>query len=134
MNPDNVRLPAIFLMIVAGINTAILVLYVVVYSALGAIVVFAPAQQGSTGDEQLIAGGVMGFYTLIFGLGVVWNVFIGWAGWNMFRTQKHTIALVGAILAVIPCFNPCCFLGIPIGIWSIVVLNDPNAKAMFQTS
>ena len=42
-------------------------------------------------------------------------------------------AMTGAILAVIPCFSPCCIVGIPIGIWALVVLNDPVVKKGFSS-
>jgi hypothetical protein len=36
------------------------------------------------------------------------------------------------ILVMIPCLSPCCILGIPIGIWGLIVLMDPNVKAAFR--
>jgi hypothetical protein len=32
---------------------------------------------------------------------------------------------------MIPCLSPCCCLGLPIGIWALVVLLDNNVKASF---
>jgi hypothetical protein len=32
---------------------------------------------------------------------------------------------------MIPCISPCCLLGLPIGIWALVVLLKPEVKAAF---
>lgn len=37
-----------------------------------------------------------------------------------------------AILAMIPCVSPCCLLGLPLGIWALIVLLKPEVKAAFQ--
>jgi hypothetical protein len=37
----------------------------------------------------------------------------------------------GPALGLIPCFCPSCFVGIPVGIWSLVVLMKPEVKAAF---
>jgi hypothetical protein len=40
-------------------------------------------------------------------------------------------ARLGAILAVIPCIGPGYFLGIPFGIWALVILGRPEVYNMF---
>jgi hypothetical protein len=37
-----------------------------------------------------------------------------------------------SILAAAPCLSPCCLFGLPIGIWSIVVLMNDNVKRSFS--
>jgi hypothetical protein len=32
---------------------------------------------------------------------------------------------------MIPCVSGCCFLGIPIGIWAIITLGNPDVKVAF---
>jgi hypothetical protein len=39
---------------------------------------------------------------------------------------------VAAILAMVPCLTPCCFLGLPVGIWALVVLNRAKIKSEFH--
>ena len=41
--------------------------------------------------------------------------------------------MTATILAMIPCISPCCLLGLPVGIWSLVVLLDENVKASFRS-
>jgi hypothetical protein len=40
--------------------------------------------------------------------------------------------LAAAIVALIPCFSPCCLIGLPIGIWALVVLSKPEVKSQFE--
>lgn len=51
---------------------------------------------------------------------------------KMKNLTSHTFAVVAAIFALIPCTSPCCFLGLPFGIWALVVLNDESVKAGFR--
>jgi hypothetical protein len=49
---------------------------------------------------------------------------------KMFRLQSFGIALASAIIAMLPC-QCCCVLGLPFGIWALVVLNKPEVKSQF---
>ena len=60
------------------------------------------------------------------------NVYIFIAALRMKRLQNYSMAKTAAILSVIPCLGPCYLLGIPFGIWALVVLADPNVKAAFS--
>jgi predicted PurR-regulated permease PerM len=50
---------------------------------------------------------------------------------KMKNLRSYSLAMAAAILAMIPCISPCCLLGLPFGIWAIVVLVDPHVKAAF---
>jgi len=49
----------------------------------------------------------------------------------MKELRNWTLAMVASILAMVPCIGACCLIGIPIGIWSLVVLMKPEVKAAF---
>jgi len=53
-------------------------------------------------------------------------------GLSMLKLQNRLVALAGSI-AIMPgtCF--CCFLGFPVGVWSIAVLMRPEVKAAFHS-
>ncbi len=55
-----------------------------------------------------------------------------WGGISMLRVKNFPIAYTAAILSVIPCCSGCYFIGIPFGIWALVVLNRPDVKGSFQ--
>jgi GYF domain 2 len=51
---------------------------------------------------------------------------------KMKRLENHGLAMAASILAMIPCLSPCCLLGLPIGIWALVVLLKPEVKSAFH--
>lgn len=50
---------------------------------------------------------------------------------SMIRLRSYRSAMAAAILSVIPCCSPCLFLGIPFGIWAIILLVRPEVKESF---
>jgi hypothetical protein len=58
-------------------------------------------------------------------------VFIG--AIKMKNLSSYSFAMAAAIMAMIPCVSPCCFLGWPFGIWALVVLSDSSVKAAFRS-
>ena len=53
-------------------------------------------------------------------------------GWMMMNRKSYSLAMAAAIISVIPCFSSCCIVGIPFGIWAMVVLMDPQVKSSFH--
>lgn len=51
---------------------------------------------------------------------------------KMKSLQSYTLAMIATILVMIPCNCPCCIIGIPFGIWSLVVLMNNDVKAAFR--
>jgi hypothetical protein len=64
---------------------------------------------------QLVLGGLMGF-----------------GGLKMKNLQSFPLAIAASIIAIVPCFNCCYCLGIPLGIWSLIVLNKAEVKTAFR--
>lgn len=60
------------------------------------------------------------------------SVMISIGGGKMASMESYRLARLGAILACIPFVTPFIFLGIPFGIWALVLLNDPQVKAAFE--
>jgi hypothetical protein len=61
------------------------------------------------------------------------SAFLIVAGVKMLQREHYKITLTGSILAMIPCTAGLgCFFGIPIGIWSLVVLRRPEIIAAFK--
>ncbi len=65
-------------------------------------------------------------------LGIAISALIIFAAQKMRALQSYALVVTGAILAVVPCISPCCCIGIPVGVWVLVVLFKPEVKAMFQ--
>ena len=69
-------------------------------------------------------------------VGVAFVVLIGLVilvgGLKMKKLESHGLAVTASILALLPCSFPCCLIGLPIGIWALVVLFRPEVKNAFH--
>ncbi len=65
-------------------------------------------------------------------LGIGTNIVMLIGALKMMKVQSWGFALAAAILVMLPCGSCCCFLGIPLGIWCIILLNKPEVKAAFR--
>jgi hypothetical protein len=93
------------------------------------------AGAGMSGNQDMPPGfemlsGGLGIVSGIIGLAMAVVVLLG--ALKMKKLESYTFALVTAIIAMVPCISPCCVLGIPIGIWALVVLNKPEVKGAFH--
>ena len=63
-------------------------------------------------------------------VGLIANAILLMSGIRMKKLSGHGFCIMGAIVALI--FNGCCCAGIPVGIWSLIVLNHPDVIAGFK--
>lgn len=49
----------------------------------------------------------------------------------MMQRSSYAAAMTAAIFNVIPCLAVCYLLGIPLGIWALILLRDPTVKPAF---
>lgn len=90
---------------------------------------------GAAADPGMAEGFVIGTYAGLFGdvIGIVLQVVVFMGAMNMLKLQKRSMAMAATVISVIPCIgSACCILGIPFGIWGLVVLNDPVVKSAFR--
>lgn len=80
--------------------------------------------------EGVIIGQVLGGLFDLIGIGV--QAFVLFGAYKMMKLESLTIAKAACIVSVIPCLSACCVLGIPFGIWGLVVLNDRGVSSHFQ--
>jgi len=62
---------------------------------------------------------------------VVVNLVIIFGGVQMARCASYGTAMTATILAMLNFGTCCCVIGIPIGIWSLVILLQPDVKGVF---
>jgi len=74
--------------------------------------------------------GSVGAASAVVGLAVA--AFIIFAALKMRELKQWELSLAASIVAMIPCVSPCCILGLPIGIWALVVLMRPDVKEAFH--
>ncbi len=124
---SQVQPPAIALMVVGGLGvlgSLLGLLARLLGVGLGTFASHAP-------DERLVglfAGGV-GILAGLVGLVIYGVVLFGAIKMN--ALQSYGLAMAAAIMAMLPC-GCCCLIGLPVGIWALVVLLDANVKAAFR--
>lgn len=64
-------------------------------------------------------------------VGILVAAFVIYASLKMKELDQWGICVAASILAMVPCISPCCIVGLPVGIWSLVVLTRPEVKAAF---
>lgn len=123
---EQLKGPAIGLMATAGVGAAWQVLALIMNvtgAGMGALM------RGSRGMPNMLSGGIGAVFNVI-GLIMAVVVFLGAS--KMKNAESYGFAMAAAILAMIPCVSPCCLLGLPLGIWALIVLLKPEVKAAFQ--
>lgn len=63
---------------------------------------------------------------------IVVAAFIIYAALKMKDLKQWELSLAASVVAMIPCVSPCCIIGLPIGIWAVVVLLRPEVKEAFH--
>jgi hypothetical protein len=88
---------------------------------------------GFSRDEMfpMMLGGGMNVAGGIFKIVVAAVMLIG--AMKMKKLESYSFAMAAAIIAMVPCISPCCLLGLPFGIWALVVLSDGSVKAAFRS-
>lgn len=134
--------PAITL-IVVGVLNALLALFI---TAQGVMIMLMPAdqlrqqmeaqnpqlqQEQLPFDPAVIASSMGVGYIVVSILALILSVVIILGAVKMKNLQSWGFAAAAAVLAMIPCLSPCCIIGLPVGIWALMVLNDPDVKTSF---
>jgi hypothetical protein len=114
--------PAIALMVVASITIVLQILNVIL--ALVGVGLFA-AQGGQNKEPAFLIGQICG---TLLGIGI--NGYILSAAIKMKQLNNYSYAKTGAIISLLPC--TICWLGLPFGIWALVVLNRYEVKEAFR--
>jgi predicted Zn finger-like uncharacterized protein len=122
--------PAIALMVIGGLSIALYSVQVILLMTGHGFVFAQPppgvAQQNQAFEAGRIFGGVVGTIIAMSWAGVVLG-----GGYKMKNLESYGLAMTASIMAMIPC-NICCLVGLPFGIWSLVVLNKPEVKNAFR--
>jgi hypothetical protein len=123
---EKIKIPALCLKIVAVVN------FVLALWNLASLIFFRPATSQlyanipELQDPQIqkilhLAYGPLGIANDIFCLVMAALIFVG--ATKMQSLKNYEFAFVAAVLAMIPCLTPCCIIGLPFGIWALVVMS-----------
>lgn len=135
---DKVKGPAIALVIV-GVIGLLFGLFGILNSVLGLGLGMAQMEQLKQSGEELpewalwLVGGGAGVMQIVANLvGIACSAFVVYAGLQMQALKNHTLCQVASVIAMIPCISPCCCIGLPIGIWALLVLNKSEVRQSFN--
>jgi predicted Zn finger-like uncharacterized protein len=81
---------------------------------------------GGNPDPANLVGQVIGAF-----VSLIWGGIVTAGAVQMKRLHGFGSAMTASIVALLPC-NPCCLLGLPFGIWALVVLNRQEVKDAFS--
>ena len=54
------------------------------------------------------------------------------ASTKMRKLESYGLVMTATILSMLPCTSSCCCVGLPIGIWVLIVLSKPEVKSAFH--
>jgi hypothetical protein len=123
---EKTNLPGLLIAITAGISILVRVVFLFL-GLMGAGLAAAGGDDGGNAVVQM-ASGLVGQL-----IGIALNGVTLWGGLQMRNLQNYSLAMAAAVLATIPCCSPCVILGIPFGIWALIVLNDVQVKSAFRS-
>ncbi len=84
------------------------------------------AMKWQTDMPAAVQYGLAAISVLIFALVILGGV-------KMLQLRARGLVMTAAVLVMIPCFTSCCcFLGLPLGIWVIVLINRPEVRNQFD--
>lgn len=128
---EKVNGPAIGLFVTAGFGLLAAIAGIIM-NVLG--VGMGAAELGGSAETaqfaKMMGGGALGVVQGIFAIAVSVVIFLG--ANKMRKLESYGFSLAASIIAMVPCISPCCIIGLPIGIWAIVVLNKPEVKSHFS--
>ena len=127
---DQANGPGIGLIITGALN--------IVFSIMRAFAMIAGfsigAMQGGANNpfqQQMMAlGGTVGAVTCV--VGVLVGIVVLFGGLKMRKCESYGLCMTASILAMIPCLSICCVVGLPVGIWALVVISKPEVKSAFH--
>lgn len=124
----DVQLPATFLIAVAAIGILGQLLGLVM-NVLGMGMAGLADQPGGDAIPMMMQG-TMGIIGSI--IGILVGAFIIYGALQMKQLVNYPLAVAASAVAMVPCLSPCCCLGLPVGIWCLVILMRADVKAAFR--
>jgi hypothetical protein len=118
--------PAISLIVTAALGLTLGILRI-----LGSILQVGIIAAAHHNDLPAIFVGPVGL--AVGAIGVIMGIVVLVGAIKMKALENYGFAMAASIIALIPCVSPCCLLGIPFGIWALVVLSDPVVKSSFKS-
>ena len=130
---EKTKLPGMFLMIFGGIGILFAVFGLIIAVAGGALGVLGNLGTRSNPLNMIGAGGSMVIQIIVQVLSLAWYGAIIYGGYCLMNCKNIVMAWIGVIMAAIPC-SICCLVGLPLGIWGIIILLNEEVKTAFEAN
>ena len=125
-----IKAPAICLIVTAGLGVAFALLGAVsnlLHAGMHTMPPNIPPQWQSF--FQTMQGTMGGIINLFF---AAMDGLVLFGAIKMMRLESRSLAIVACIIAMLPVtVSCCCVLGLPFGIWALIVMNKPEVKSQF---
>jgi hypothetical protein len=118
-----VAVPAIGLMIVGGLTMLVAAAALLLFLTV-AVLGGPPAAAGADDLIDAVSGAVTAVLCLC------WGVVVISGGWKLYKLSDYAHAMTASIIAMLPC--SVCWLGLPFGLWALILLCQPEVKAAFR--
>lgn len=118
-----VWIPAVGLLVAGGIDCLAAVGFVLA-------TVFSLLTRGFSGEFTTFGFQPGAARLVIVAVIAAYAVFVLLGGWNLMQLRSRRLAVTGSILALLP-FSPGFVVGLPMGIWALVVMRDEQVRAAF---
>jgi len=133
MPKDRVQVPAIGMVVAAALDIMTALFFAVLnimQFTMGRTHIPEFGRFGTGMSEVMFASGI-GLLLSVFAL--VLDGVIIFGAVRMRQLRSYGLAVAAAILSLIPCLSsPCFVLGVPFGIWALVVLLNGEVRAAFH--
>lgn len=113
------------------VTGALWLIYCAVSGAVQLLNPNAAAKPPPGADQAYVIGHAVGFYGVLIGFPLL-TLLVLFGAFCLQTRRLYPMALLGCIIASIPCCSPGCVLGMPFGIWGLVVLFDESVKQSFD--
>jgi hypothetical protein len=110
-------------MVAGGLSAVFTLLWMLIMGIGGTAIIADPEAR----DALPGVGVLLGFGVVKLAL----DVLTLYAGWQMRQLQSWSLCVAGTVAAMLPC-SACCILGLPMGIWALIVLLDNEVKQVFN--
>ena len=130
---ERVKGPAIGLIVTGGLGALLVLAGLVAQGAMLALYrrMGIPEDQVAQIERMQGANLVISLLMTVLGLAGAGLVILG--GFKMLKLRSWVLCVIASFVAMIPCFTSCCcVVGLPIGIWALVVLFNSEVKRAFD--
>lgn len=128
-NSTKVQAPAIALIVVGALS-----LLGSIFGVINALIASPPVLPPDTPEfaRQIAENSIGPAAAMIQGLFILVALVILFGGVQMLRLKSRGLALTASILSMVNFGSCCCILGLPIGIWALVILLAADVKQLFE--